>query len=631
MLDIRGTRFVDRDGRHVLLRGVNLGGDCKLPSSVPGTHLPDDFADHRVVSFVGRPFPLDQADAHLARLAHWGFNTLRLLTSWEAVSHAGPGLHDEAYLDYLRAVCRKAAAHGFFVFIDFHQDVWSRMTGGDGAPGWTFEAVGLDFTRFAAADAVHLMQARYDARLGGRQASYPQMSWSSNYRLPANAIMWTLFFGGRTYLPDFAPDGRQVQDLLQGDYLDAMRAVAQRVADIPDVIGFDTLNEPDTGLIGRPLAYRHIERSAAHPEPIRPGWAMSPLDMLLIADGKAREIPMLARTGNGFEVALAGHRTANPDAVRLWRDGVACPFAMAGLYDGDTALRPDHFTHVQGDAVDPERDHVLPFFHAVADTVRSVRADWLIFAEVNPYRAFAGNGFPDGMPDRCVNASHWYDLAALVTKRFDARRAAQYPAELAVIKRIGDKLGGPTLIGEFGLPMDLDEGRAFADWAAGDHGSGPWQDHVTALGAMYDALDAHLLSATQWNYTATNRNDAAVGDGWNQEDLSIFSADQATGGGDPDSGGRAVAGFARPYARAVQGVIATQRFAADTGVFTLGFEADTAIVALTEIVLPSVHFPLGATVSADGCERMPDSPTGLLMLRALRNGAMEVRVTAIRA
>src|SRR5687767_9194114 len=156
-----GPYFRDREGRQVMLRGVNLGGDCKVPYPDGGTQFPSDFSDHREVSFIGRPFPLEEAEEHLGRLRHWGFNVVRLLTTWEAVEHAGPGLYDEAYLDYLAEVCRRAGEFGIYVFIDFHQDVWSRMSGGDGAPGWTFEAVGLDFRTFPAAGAAHVMQAAY--------------------------------------------------------------------------------------------------------------------------------------------------------------------------------------------------------------------------------------------------------------------------------------------------------------------------------------------------------------------------------------------------------------------------------------------------------------------------------------
>jgi aryl-phospho-beta-D-glucosidase BglC (GH1 family) len=85
------------------------------------------------VSFVGRPFPLE-ADEHFARLRAWGFNFLRLLVTWEAIEHAGPSLYDETYLDYLRAVAARAGDFGFQLYIDPHQDMWSRFSGGDGAP-----------------------------------------------------------------------------------------------------------------------------------------------------------------------------------------------------------------------------------------------------------------------------------------------------------------------------------------------------------------------------------------------------------------------------------------------------------------------------------------------------------------
>ena len=515
-----GRRFRDRRGRHVILRGVNLGGDCKVPTGPSGhTYHATDFADHRTVSFVGRPFPLDEADAHLGRLARWGFNCLRLLTTWEAVEHAGPGIYDQAYLDYFEAVARRAGHFGFHVFIDFHQDVWARMSGGDGAPGWTFEAAGLDFTRFDAADAAHVMAYRYDAKIGGRQLSYPQMSWGGNYRMPANAIMWTLFFAGSSVASLAIHQGQNVGTYLQDHYLGAVRAVAERISGLPQVIGFDTLNEPSSGWIGQELEDRRG---------LLRGPAWSPLDSLAVASGISRSLPLLE----------GGERIINPNGVSIWRDGANDPFRAGGVWDvgsnGPYSLKSHHFSHVDGEPVDMSRDFMAPFYARVADTVRSVRKDWLIFAEADP---FGGHGLPEALPPGTVNASHWYDLATLVTKRFTPWRmqdlltgevhegrdtvVAAYTAGLSRLASIGDNaLGGiPRLVGEFGIPFDLNEGEAYRRWAEGDRSEELWASHAAALSAMYDALDALLLSSTQWNYTVSNRNDAMVGDGWNQEDL----------------------------------------------------------------------------------------------------------------
>jgi hypothetical protein len=169
-----GIWFKDESGRTLLLRGANLGGSSKVPTRPNGaTYLRAGFFDHRAVSFVGRPFPLDEADEHFGRLRAWGVTFLRLLTTWEAIEHAGPGQYDEEYLTYLRAIVAEAAEYDIQCFVDPHQDVWSRWTGGDGAPGWTFDLIGMDRTRLDATGAAITHQLHGDP--------FPRMIWPSNY------------------------------------------------------------------------------------------------------------------------------------------------------------------------------------------------------------------------------------------------------------------------------------------------------------------------------------------------------------------------------------------------------------------------------------------------------------------
>jgi hypothetical protein len=646
--------FVDEADGQRILRGVNLGGDCKVPWPDGGTENPSDFSDHRDVSFIGRPFPMADADEHLGRLAHWGFNTLRLLTTWEALEHRGPGQYDTDYLDYLTEVCRRAGEHGLYLFIDFHQDVWSRMTGGDGAPGWTFEAVGLDFTRFPAADAAHVMQARYDyANPAGRQSAYPQMSWGSNHRLPSTAIMWTLFWGGRLFTPAFSVEGRNVQDFLQGRYLGAMDQVARRLAEMPHVLGFDTLNEPGVGWLTQPLSYRHLSPSREHPEWPRIGPALAPIDGLALAQGVPVTAPVLTRSVAGAPT-VTGERTLNTARIRIWRDDMDCPFERAGAYAmrGDFAAPLDEhfFRTVEGRTVALSEDAFGPLYAEVAATVRRHQPAWSVFAEMDPFARAAGRHFPADLPERSVNAGHWYDTAILYLKRFNPQNhvdagtgraergadaiRARYVRHLADLasEAIGFAGGAPTLIGEFGIPYDLDDGAAYAAWSGGER-DGVWDSHALALSLAYDAMDELGLHSTQWNYTASNRNDLRIGDCWNQEDLSIFSRDQQSDPTDPDSGGRAVEGFCRPYARRIQGRLASTRFDRASGILRVDFTADASIEGSTEIYAPRSQYRHGFVVRFEGAPaELEMSPaTQIVTVRALASGPAWLALEPMRS
>ncbi len=123
-LVIEDGQFHDTHGRHVLLRGINVAADAKLPShpEVP-SHVADDFFDGDNVKFHARPFRKEDAHIHFSRLKRFGYNTIRYIFTWEAIEAAGPGKYDEEWIQHTIHVLRVAKEYGFYVFMDPHQDV----------------------------------------------------------------------------------------------------------------------------------------------------------------------------------------------------------------------------------------------------------------------------------------------------------------------------------------------------------------------------------------------------------------------------------------------------------------------------------------------------------------------------
>ena len=123
-LTIEDGHFRDAHGRQVLLRGINLAGDAKFPSTPDqSSYVAEDFFDGDSVKFHARPFPLSEAHVHFSRLKRYGFNSLRYIFTWEAVEAQGPGIYDEEWIQHTIEVLRVAGQYGFYVFMDPHQDV----------------------------------------------------------------------------------------------------------------------------------------------------------------------------------------------------------------------------------------------------------------------------------------------------------------------------------------------------------------------------------------------------------------------------------------------------------------------------------------------------------------------------
>ncbi len=621
MIDASQGFFKDELGRTLILRGVNLGGSSKIPSHPNGaTFHSEGFFDHRNVSFVGRPFPLEAADEHFARLRAWGLTFERLVVPWEAIEHAGPGLYDQDYLDHLCAVIKKAGEYGISMFIDPHQDAWSRFSGGDGAPGWTLEAAGLDITHFKATGAAITHQEH--------TGILPPMLWPSNHSKLAASTMFTLFFAGNDFAPHTKVDGVPVQNYLQEHFIGAFTELARRIKGLPNVVGFDTFNEAGTGYLGNP------DLSIA--PKFRIGETPTPYQSMLLGEGFPQELEIWELNTKGSR--RVGKRLVNPGGERAWLPGRNCIWREHGVWDlgadGQPALlRPDYFSKVGKRAVDFNGEYFRPFVNRFAAALQAVEPRMLIFMEPNPRQTLPKWGAQDAR--NLVSAPHWYDWPVLFTKTFDPRTGSgpdgdnllqgageireAYAQHIRKLQQDAlERLHAPTLIGETGIPFDLDGKRALR--------TGDFSIVVNAMERSMRAMDDALASFCLWNYSADNTNEH--GDLWNDEDLSIYSPDQRSNPNDIHSGGRALEAVVRPYARATAGEPLRMSFDFRRGKFEFEFRHDPACTAPTEFFIPSYQYPEGfqVTVSDGRCEIDAKTQT----LRYYHTDKQDIHIVKVR-
>jgi len=77
------------------------------------------------ISFIGKPFPLEEAEEYFCGLKKTGTNSFKLTIPWAAIEHEGEGIYDEAYLAYLRKIIIAADKEGISVFIEPIKDLQS--------------------------------------------------------------------------------------------------------------------------------------------------------------------------------------------------------------------------------------------------------------------------------------------------------------------------------------------------------------------------------------------------------------------------------------------------------------------------------------------------------------------------
>lgn len=582
----------DKAGRARIFRGLNVSSANKIPFTPNAeTWNPSSLENPYTVSFTGRPFSEESADEHFNRLLSLGCTLIRWCITWEAVEHSGPGEYDEDYLAYVRRLLKKAEEYGISVFIDPHQDVWSRFTGGDGAPAWTLEKVGFNLDTIELCNAAFTQQGAIK-----NNKKYMQMSWPLNYQRYACATMFTLFFAGNTFAPNCKIDGENVQDFLQEHYIAAMNHTARRLKDCKAIVGFGTMNEPNAGYIG-------LNNLAEIQSPMGfAGEVCSPFEGIKAASGFDSEFKKFSIGLKGIKIGSSVfYKNTNENSLpKLFLDGFDCPWKKEGVWHEENGVpvldKPDYFSVINGNTVCFEQDFLKKFYKNYITSFQKKYSHFLFFVEGQISGELCSWKNDDEEKEKIVNAFHWYDVKTLILKKWIPSVAINSKTLKVSIgkKKTGDsfieelrefssksrKEGIPPLLGEFGVPFDLDNGKSFK--------TKNYSKQTEALGMYYDALDALLLSGTLWNYTPSNTH--SHGDGWNGEDLSVYNSETREL--------RGVKGFCRPYAMATAGTPVRMSFIEDDiPVFEYEWDSTPCPAASgdadTEIYLPTAWFPKG--------------------------------------
>eukprot|EP00834_Sanchytrium_tribonematis_P004250 NODE_199_length_13192_cov_0.539219.p1 type:complete len:547 gc:universal NODE_199_length_13192_cov_0.539219:9310-7670(-) len=517
--------FRDDHGRIIQMRGVNLGGNSKLPTS-PFALSPSrpEFYNHRNVSFINRPFPIDQAHTHFQKLHHWGFTFIRLLVPWEAIEHSGPGKYDEDYINYIKQIILIAHQYHIVVFIDPHQDTFSRYSGGSGAPGWVFECVGMNVVNFEACGAaiLHELSSAIDPITGeiipdrhsrdtlnftsNNESS--QMLWPTNASKLASATLFTLFFAGNTFAPNCKIEGINVQTYLQTHYCKAYSHLAQQLQDCPNIIGFEVMNEPHMG---------YIQMSTLHElnyyDHLMLGECPSPLQQFALGMGVPCQVDLYMKSWP-YPSKKVGQTLLNANQSKAWLPNYECIWKQQGVWDmvnGKPALlKPDYFYKhpVTGIKVNFNQDFYAPFIELYAKTIHEVNSNLFIYFE--PIPGHVSPKFESHVPN-LVYAPHWYELQSVFNKKFKGYITFDVPGirsgesifssmyfgmggaklnfhqQIKNLVKEGDSNSIPTIVGECGIPFDMNNKEIL---------QGHVKNHCKFLDAILYAMESNFTHFT---------------------------------------------------------------------------------------------------------------------------------------
>jgi endoglycosylceramidase len=210
-----GRWLLDPQGRVLIVHGLNVVNKL-APFTAQGWGFGDD-------------------DAMFLQ-AH-GFNAVRLGVLWEAVEPQ-PGVYDAAYVAAVRETEQLLASYGIYTLLDWHQDEYNEVFGGEGFPAWAVNTGGL-----APASPHDAFPDEYTKDPAEKEA------WDHLY-----ADAYPLADAGADASADAGANADAGALPLQERLAAAEAYVAAQFAGDPWVLGYDLINEPSPGSAAEPAA-----------------------------------------------------------------------------------------------------------------------------------------------------------------------------------------------------------------------------------------------------------------------------------------------------------------------------------------------------------------------------------------
>ena len=622
------TYLIDAHGRYVHLHGANVSGSTKLPAAL------------NPVSYVGKPFPLADAERYFRALHEMGFNAMRLLIVWEGIEPNGPGEYDEDYLDYIAEIVRLAGEHGFYVQLDMHQDGfsrWLRRYYNDGQsvnalatlPGLekTFASMFNNVIQGDGAPKWVVQLALPEKNVGGPQWGLP-FSMVSDPRQTSDmmATMWGInlfvssdvsrcfaaFFAGRDVYPNYEIDGENITDYLQNDYAQAWAQVAKRVQGLPNVIGYDVINEP-VGIYYILLLYALLfQQAEASPDGAIDDAQFAAQIATVI--GECRQHGMTAAEADLLQLVLSGMQTLPHNAAQF--EALGFPVGSAGSlpYAAD-------FGGILKLLINFNRNYLDPFYSRVGQAIQAADPNAIVWIEPSLGLSDTAGIFgvditpmiaPDGV-NQLVFAPHFYaDVYPISLDPFPPPRDftvgevqyRDYTSDiLNAVNEAKFSLGNPpTVMGEFGTYFNFG--------GIQDSIAHHYDVSAAILDNYYRVLESQMLSRQVWCWSPENTE--AWGEGWNHEDFSVLGPNQLPRGDDAYTRVTPRVTSGRPVSYHYNSPLAY--YQPQPGVPTPYQEFDLEMAGLetsapTEIFVPAVKFKSGFYVYiSDGqCYYDPDA------------------------